>query len=131
MTNGDVALVLDQMLAAARLAISYVDGMQEDDFMADTRTQQAVALNLLIVGEAAARLGRDHPDFLGQTPEAPWRDMIGMRNRIAHGYFDLNLRVVWQTVLTALPELVYRLQPIRDEIAAPGGPRESLPSDEI
>ena len=41
------------------------------------------------------------------------------------------MNVVWQTVLTALPELVYRLQPIRDEIAATGGPREISPSDEI
>ena len=54
-----------------------------------------------------------------------------MRNRIAHGYFELNLDIVWDTVLTALPELVYRLQPIRDEIAAPGGSRASSPSDEI
>jgi uncharacterized protein with HEPN domain len=131
MTTSDVALILDQMLEAARLAISYVEGMQEEDFMADTRTQQAVALNLLIVGEAAARLGRDHSDFLDRHPEAPWREMIGMRNRIAHGYFDLNLRVVWRTVLTAVPELLYRLQPIRDEIPASGEPGERSSSNEI
>ena len=51
MSERDVFLVLDQMLEAARLAASYVDGMQEEEFLADTRTQQAVAMNLLIIGE--------------------------------------------------------------------------------
>lgn len=55
MRERDVFLVLDQMLGAARLATSYVDGMPEDEFLADTRTQQAVAMNLLKIGEAAMR----------------------------------------------------------------------------
>lgn len=42
-------------------------------------------------------------------PEVPWRAMRGMRNRIAHGYFDINLEVVWETVQTALPELLRKL----------------------
>jgi uncharacterized protein with HEPN domain len=113
MTRRGVILYLDELLEAARLATSYVDGMDENDFLADTRTQQAVAMNLLIIGEAVARLGRDHPDFLVQNPELPWRNMTGMRNRIAHGYFDLNLRAIWETVLTSIPELVYRLPSIR------------------
>jgi uncharacterized protein with HEPN domain len=48
-------------------------------------------------------------EFCGQHPEVLWRYMRGMRNRIAHGYFDINLEVVWETVQTALPELLKRL----------------------
>jgi uncharacterized protein with HEPN domain len=117
MTNDGPSLLLDQILEGARLAISYAEGMEESTFLIDTRTQQAAAMNLLIIGEAAARLERDYPDFVRLHPGVPWRDMIGMRNRIAHGYFDLNLRVVWETVLTALPDLIYRLSEIREAAA--------------
>jgi uncharacterized protein with HEPN domain len=76
-------------------------------------TQQAVILNLIIVGEAATKLLKDHGAFLEQHPELPWRNMKGMRNRVAHGYFDINLDMVWDTVQTALPELLDRLPAVR------------------
>ena len=56
-----------------------------------------------------------HGEFAERHPEVPWRSMRGMRNRIAHGYFDINLDVVWDTVQTALPELLARLPEIPDE----------------
>jgi uncharacterized protein with HEPN domain len=52
----------------------------------------------------------DHyPEFTEQHPDVPWRSMRGMRNRIAHGYFEINLDVVWDTVQIALPELLKQL----------------------
>lgn len=108
---------LGHMLEAARLAHSYVEGLGKDDFLADTRTQQAVILNIVVIGEAATKLARDYPEFIDHHPEVPWRSMKGMRNRIAHGYFDINLDIVWDTVQTALPPLIERLTSIRDESA--------------
>ena len=70
---------LDHMLEAARLACSYVEGMEKDDFLADKRTQQAVILNVVVIGEAATKLLKDHGDFLDQYPNVPWRNMKGMR----------------------------------------------------
>ena len=105
---------LDHMLEAARQACSYVEGLSKQDFLADRRTQQAVILNIIIIGEAATRLLQDHSDFLDQHSGVPWRNMKGMRNRIAHGYFDINLDVVWETVQTALPQLLERLPAIRE-----------------
>lgn len=104
---------LDHMLEAARQACSYVEGMAKDDFMVDKRTQQAVILNVVIIGEAATKLLKDHEPFLDRFPDVPWRSMKGMRNRVAHGYFDINLEVVWDTVQTALPVLLARLPSIR------------------
>lgn len=101
------------MLDAARQACSYVEGMAKDDFMSDKRTQQAVILNIVIIGEAATKLLKDHEAFLDRHPDVPWRSMKGMRNRVAHGYFDINLDVVWETVQTALPVLLERLPSIR------------------
>lgn len=74
--------------------------------MADRRTQSAVVMNLVIVGEAATKIMDSHAAFAQRHPQVPWRSMRGMRNRIAHGYFDISLEVVWDTVQTALPELL-------------------------
>jgi uncharacterized protein with HEPN domain len=82
------------------------------------RTQQATILNILVIGEAATKLLKDYPEFLERYPEVPWRNMKGMRNRIAHGYFDINLDVVWETIQTALPALLDRLPAILDEARA-------------
>lgn len=106
---------LDHMLEAARLASSYIDGMEKDDFIADKRTQQAAIMNLVIIGEAATKLLQDYAAFLDQYPDVQWQSMRGMRNRIAHGYFDINLDVVWDTLKQALPVLLQRLPAIRRE----------------
>ncbi len=67
-------------------------------------------MNLIIIGEAATKVMSQHPEFVERHPEIPWRSMRGMRNRIAHGYFDINLDVVWDTVQTALPGLLKQMQ---------------------
>lgn len=103
---------LDHMQQAATDACSFVEGLDKDDFVADKRTQQAVVMNLIIIGEAATKVINDYAGFIQAHPEIPWRNMRGMRNRIAHGYFDINLDVVWETVRTALPTLLSQLAAI-------------------
>jgi uncharacterized protein with HEPN domain len=104
---------LDHMLEAAQQACSYVEGLVKGEFLVDKRTQQAVILNLIIIGEAATKLLKDYSQFLDQHTDVPWRSMRGMRNRIAHGYFEIDLDVVWETVKMALPQLLERLPAIR------------------
>lgn len=117
MKNSRVADYLDHMLEAANLACSYVESMPRADFDEDKRTQQAVILNLIVLGEEATKLLRDDEDFANLHPEIPWRSMKGMRNRIAHGYFEINLDTVWETIQTALPELINQLQAIRQPLS--------------
>lgn len=105
---------LNHMLEAAQQACCYLEGLEKADFMEDKRTQQAVILNLLILGEAVTKLLSQYEPFVAQYPQVPWRSMKGMRNRLAHGYFDINLDVVWDTVQTALPSLLAQLPAIRD-----------------
>ena len=102
--------LLEHMREAARQAVDYVEGLAREDFLADKRTQQAVILNPIILGEAATRLMDRFSAICEAHPEIEWRSMRGMRNRIAHGYYDINLDVVWETVSSALPELVKRLE---------------------
>jgi uncharacterized protein with HEPN domain len=102
---------LDQMQTAANDARRFVDGMSKEDFLADKRTQQAVVMS--IIGEASARIMDRYSEFIAGNPEIPWRGMRGMRNRVAHGYFDVNLDVVWDTIQIALPDLLSRLERLR------------------
>jgi uncharacterized protein with HEPN domain len=104
---------LEHMQEAARLACSYVEGLSREDFLADKRTQQAVILNLILIGEEATRILKDHEAFASSHPQVPWRSMKGMRNRMAHGYFEINLDVVWETVQSALPDLLRQLPAVR------------------
>ncbi len=113
MTGGRLADYLDQMRTAADDARRFVEGMTKQDFLTDKRTQQAVVMSLVIIGEAAGRIMDQHLDFVAAHPTIPWRSMRGMRNRIAHGYFDVNLDVVWDTLQTALPDLSRRLDHLR------------------
>ena len=96
---------LEHMLDAIRLARSYVAGLSKEDFLADKKTQQAVILNIVVIGEAATQLANECPAFVDQAPELPWKQMRGMRNRMAHGYFEINLDIVWVTVQDAFPHL--------------------------
>lgn len=103
---------LDHMRQAASDACSFIEGMSKHQFLTDKRTQQAVILSLIVIGEAATKVMDQHPEFASLHQAIPWRNMRGMRNRIAHGYFDINLEVVWDTVQTALPQLLEKLREI-------------------
>ena len=117
---------LDHIQQAATDVCSFVEGLAKDDFLTDKRTQQAVILSLIIIGEAATKVMEGYAAFTQAHPEVPWRNMRGMRNRMAHGYFDIDLDMVWNTVQTALPELLGQLsplQPLADQMR--GKPRPS------
>jgi uncharacterized protein with HEPN domain len=103
------------MREAATNARNSVDGMKKEDFLADKRTQQAVIMSLVILGEVATKIMDRFPEFADRHPTIPWRSIRGMRNRIAHGYFDINLEVVWDTVETALSDLLGTLSGIDEK----------------
>lgn len=101
---------LEHMQQAVVDAIGFVEGMSQADFLADKRTQQAVIMSLIVLGEAATKVMDRYPDFAIAHTQVPWRNMRGMRNRIAHGYFDIDLDLVWDTVQSALPTLAVSLR---------------------
>ena len=75
-----------------------------------------MVLNLIVIGEVATKILKDHEDFANRHANVPWNSMKGMRNRIAHGYYDINLDTVWATVQTALPELKVQLVTIKSQM---------------
>jgi uncharacterized protein with HEPN domain len=106
------------ILNAIGLVQDYTQGLTPEAFAQDKRTQQAVLLNIMIIGEAATKLAQTDPDLLARHPQVPWSSMRGMRNRVAHGYFDIDLQVVWNTTQAALPELATRLQVVLAELTS-------------
>ena len=104
--SGSTAAELIEHIREAILQVSiYLDGIEKNQFDSDKRTQQAVILNLIILGEAATKLIYHHPATIAQYPLMEWRSMRGMRNRIAHGYYDIDLDIVWETAKVSLPRL--------------------------
>jgi uncharacterized protein with HEPN domain len=106
---------IDHIQQAAADVCSFVEGLGKDDFLADKRTQQAVIMSLIIIGEAATKVMERYAAFTQTHPEVPWRNMRGMRNRMAHGYFDIDLNVVWETAQEWLPELLKQLPAVRQD----------------
>lgn len=117
MTAKQRHLALDDYLGhieeAATLANGYVRNMSKDTFLTDRKTQQAVIYNILIIGEAATQLINEYPEFVAAHPDIPWREMRGIRNRMAHGYFELNLDIIWDTVTTYLDKLSHQITAIK------------------
>jgi uncharacterized protein with HEPN domain len=103
---------LGHMLDAIKLSRGYTRDLSKDEFIADRKTQQAVILNMVVIGEAATKLIDHYPTFAAQHPQIPWQKIRGMRNRLAHGYFDINLDIIWNTVEEAFPELEEQIRKI-------------------
>jgi len=98
------------MQVSASDACDFVKGMNKDAFLKNLIVQRAVGMSILMLGEAVVRLARDNPEFLAEHPDIPWQNIQGLRNRIAHGYFEIDLNIVWETVTKSLPDLLDQLQ---------------------
>lgn len=93
---------LRHMLDATREALGYARRRSRADLETDTMLFRALVKCIEIVGEAATQVT---PEGRALAPLIPWRELRGMRNRLIHAYFDIDLDIVWQTVSTDLPEL--------------------------
>ena len=97
---------LSDIVEAARLAIGFVEGVSEDQFLNDPMRQAAVVRQLEVIGEAAKRLSEE---FRTAHAEIPWRRIAGMRDILIHAYDHVDLVEVWNVVQRDLPSLVAAL----------------------
>jgi uncharacterized protein with HEPN domain len=106
---------LRHMLDAAREAVGFVGERTRADLDRNRMLVLSLVKDIEIVGEAAYQVAQDTRDLLS---DIPWADVIGMRHRLVHAYFDINLDILWQTVHSDLPDLIAAL-----EGHVPGGTR--------
>lgn len=103
------AVRVRHILDAARQATAFVQGRSRRDLDTDPMLSLSLVRLLEIIGEAAR--GISGP-FRETRPEVAWNKMAGMRDRLIHAYFDVNLDIVWETVTQDLPELIREIKKI-------------------
>jgi uncharacterized protein with HEPN domain len=97
------------MLDAAREACGFATGKRRVDLNQDRQLVLSLVKCVEIIGEAASRVSASTQS---RCPEIPWPDIVGMRNRLIHVYFDIDLDRVWDTVVDDLPSLIVDLEKI-------------------
>ena len=107
MARRDHSIGLRHMLDHAKAAVDFVSNQSFDSFSCNLMLQFALIHSVQVIGEAANRLP---PSLRDQYPEIPWRNVIGMRNRLVHGYDVIDLKVLWDTTREDLPALILLLE---------------------
>ena len=107
---------LGHILEAIERIVRYTDDIDENSFLQDEMAQDAVIRNLEIIGEASHNIERDYPEFAAAHPELPLAFAYQMRNAVAHGYFKVDLEIVWKTVQNDLTGLHAQVQEIRQSL---------------
>lgn len=95
------------MIEAAESVAQFVAGRSRDDLDRDRMLLFAVVHAIEILGEAASKIS---PETRAGTPQIPWGAIVSMRNRLIHGYFDINKTIVWKTATEEIPALVPQMQ---------------------
>jgi len=105
-TSRDDRVYLEHIVEAAGKAARYLREIGEAGFRNDTLVQDGVIRQIEIMGEAAKRVS---PEFRSAHPDIPWQDMAGMRDKLIHDYFGVDITQVWLTATEDLPPLVKRI----------------------
>lgn len=108
MQNDDLTR-LRHMLDAVREAESFIRGKTRNSLDTDRQLVLALVKSVEIIGEAA---GRINPELKKEIPQIQWAEIISMRNRLIHAYFDINLDTLWNTVVQDFPPLIAELEKI-------------------
>jgi len=105
----DDAIRVRHMLDAARESLSFVEGKTRSDLNANRMLVLSLIKSIEIIGEAASSVTQETREH---HPHIPWRDIVSMRNRLIHVYFDIDLDRVWDTLTDDLPKLIAELEQV-------------------
>jgi uncharacterized protein with HEPN domain len=105
----DDTVYLQHILDAIHRIETYTHGISKEKYLQDSLLQDGAVRQLEIIGEASTNLSQE---FQEKHSEIPWGQIIGLRNRIVHAYFDINLDVTWDIVHGDIPELKKQIEHI-------------------
>jgi uncharacterized protein with HEPN domain len=112
MSRRDDTLLLIDILEALEVIQDYIQGYTYEEFIQDRKTKDAVIRNLEIVGEASNHLS---DAYKNKNDQIPWRQMIGIRNRIIHEYFGVDYAIVWNIISKNLESIRIDLEKLSSE----------------
>lgn len=98
----EISDFIEDIIDAMTKATKFVESVSYEEFAKDDKTIFAVIRAIEIIGEAAKNIPEDTKKGY---PEIPWKGMAGMRNKVIHGYFGVDIKVVWDTVKEEIPEV--------------------------
>ncbi|MCK5058319.1 MAG: DUF86 domain-containing protein [Candidatus Aminicenantes bacterium] len=104
---------INDILGSIDEIAEFIEGMDYDTFAFDKKTRNAVIRSLEVVGEASAKIPEDTRE---RYPEIPWKYMTGMRNKLIHEYFGIDLEIVWEVSTNEVPPLKPLLQNVLDDL---------------
>ncbi len=106
--RADTDFLNDSKEAILRINV-YVENLSYEEFLNDIKTQDAVVRNLEIIGEAIKNISEE---LKKKYPKIPWKDLAGVRDKLIHHYFGVNLDIVWNIVKEELPGIILQLEEI-------------------
>lgn len=106
MMKDDDNIRLKHMLDAANKILEFTNGITQKDFEADEKLSLAVTRLIEIIGEAANNISEEIKE---NSPDLPWRSIVAIRNRLIHGYFDLDMNIIWNIISKDIPSLAKSL----------------------
>ncbi len=109
----DYHVYLGDILQAFRDASQFLEGFSYEEFIADRKTISAVARELEIAGEATKQLPAS---IRKKYPQIPWSDMAGMRDKLIHFYFGVDMEIVWETVKVRIPKLEPLIEDVLNDL---------------
>lgn len=105
----DESVYILQLLDAVSKIESFVSDVNRDSFNTDVKTQSAVIMQLLLIGEISKRISVATKEKIN----LPWKDIVGFRDIAIHNYFEIDLDIVWNTIISDIPLLKKELQAFR------------------
>ena len=103
---------LHHIIQAIERVNAYIKGIEKEDWLKNTLIQDAVIRNIEIIGEASHNVQTLHQAFAKTNADFPWDDAYWMRNVLSHGYFEVDLDIVWETITSDLPVFLEKIRSI-------------------
>jgi len=108
----DIDLIEDILICLDKIK-QYISNYSYDDFLEDYKTQDAITRNIEIIGEASKKIS---PELKSKYSNVPWKTIAGTRDRLIHGYFGVNIDIVWEIATIDVPVLKQDIQKIKEEL---------------
>ncbi len=109
MTERGAGDYIQDIIDAMKAAVSFIEKMSYEEFIVDQKTVYASIRAIQIIGEASKKI----PEAVrSKYPRIPWREMAGMRDKVTHEYFGVQMKVLWNTLKDDIPPLVDEMRKI-------------------